>query len=101
MWDAHIGTCLLHPHVRCNLASHLFIHRASIFGLGELVTHGTTKHEFLTRAEGRDIDRYAHIEPAYNPLVSGGDVASILIAESQVVFGKSRNCVPLLPKLLT
>jgi len=63
------------------------------------VRHGAAENEAFGVVSRLDLDRHTHIEGASNPLAFAGDDAAVLIAELQVVSGKSLYFVSLPPQL--
>lgn len=99
MRDTNIRALILHPNVGSHLTAHLLVDGARVPGLCELMRHWTTEDEELRAVRRLDLDGYAHVEGASNPLALSADNAAVSIAKLQVVSGKSFNCMSLPPQL--
>lgn len=77
--DTDIRTSVLYPSISPDLATHLLIDTARVFGSAELVWHGATQEKLATRVGRLHLDRYAYIEAASNPLTGWGHGAYHLV----------------------
>ena len=89
VWNANVGTLMLHPRICSHFRAQLFIHCTRVLGFSKLVWHRTTKDELLVEAGRSYLDRYLDIEAVTNPFILCIDNTGVSIAEPQVVLNKS------------
>ena len=98
VWNANVGTLMLHPRIRSHLRAQLLIYCARVLGFSKLVWHRTTKDELLVEAGRLYLDRDTDIEAATNPLSFCIDSTSVSVTEPQVVPSKCFNSLSLVPE---